>query len=120
MPARVPPHTPSEPSARRPQSFFRHRDNSSNRPLLVIGGAEVAADEPTHPGCVADVYRLIERVVATDLLHEQGIGALAQHRARRVAQAHRGECEDQQADADQHGHQRQDSPGHRLDQLTQS
>ena len=60
------------------------------------------------------MHRLVERVVPADLLDQLRIGALAQHGPGRIAQADRGEREDEQADAQQDRQQRENSLGRGL------
>jgi hypothetical protein len=93
------------------------RDDLGHRPLLVVRGAQVAAQQAAHPGEIALVHRAVERVVAPDLLHQLRVRALAEHRPHRVPEPHRGQAEDEQAHADQDRHEREHALGGGLEEV---
>ena len=65
------------------------------------------------------MHRPVERVVPADLLDQLRIGALTEHGPGRIAQADRGEREDEQADAEQDRQQRQHALGRGLQEVAE-
>jgi hypothetical protein len=64
-----------------------------------------------HVADVLDGQRLVEPVVAADLLDHFSRRPLARHEAGRIARDGVGDDERQQADAEQHDHQQDDPAG---------